>query len=172
MHSAAYNILNFGTLCLLHDLISDRDEIGLHTELMDAEGFLEADGAVTLRSEIALVETVLGVKLMDSASHGDINQHSNLNFWHKRKPSEFGQLYVAYDPKLWEGCRYISDSEWTRWKAYNNGVLLDGDRRTPELHAQNDGPDVIYSLTHPDCWYENYIHEYRGDAYAASHSNL
>jgi len=159
LHAGAYNLLNFGTIKLLRDLVADGHEIGLHTEMMDAEGFLGVDGADLIRQEIALLETLIGARIHGTASHGDMTPHNNLHFWKDHGPGEFGLLYEAYDHRLWNNCRYVSDSEWTRWKAYDNGKLREGDRRPPQMHAAEDAPPVLYLLTHPESWYEHYIHE-------------
>jgi hypothetical protein len=159
LHAPQYNLLNFGTLRLLRDLVADGHEIGLHTELMDAEGFLGVRGASVLRSEIDMLQTLLGEQIYGTASHGDMTPHNNLHFWQNHYPHDFGLLYEAYDRRLWENCRYVSDSEWVRWKAYSNGALMEGDRRTPHRHILDDAPPVVYLLTHPESWYEYYLYE-------------
>jgi len=132
LHADAYNLLNFGTLRLLRDLAADGHEIGLHTEIMDAQGFCEVDGATLLRTEISLLEMLLGTKVYGTASHGDMTSHNNLDFWKTNVPGDFGLDYEAYQGRLWKNCRYVSDSEWTRWKAYDNGELRQDDRRSPQ----------------------------------------
>lgn len=159
LHAAGYNLLNFGTIRLLQDLLDDGHEIGLHTEMMDASGFLGVDGPSLLKSELHLLETVLGKQTHGTASHGDMTPFNNLDFWKHNAPSDFGLSYEAYDTRLWENCRYVSDSEWTRWKSYDNGSLRVDDRRTPQEHAFQDQPPILYLLTHPESWYEHYIHE-------------
>ena len=94
-----------------------------------------------------------------TASHGDMTYFNNLNFWKNHSAKEFGLLYEAYDKKLWDNCRYVSDSEWTKWKAYEKGKLLKNDTRSPIEHILEDKPKVLYLLTHPECWYQEYIHE-------------
>lgn len=84
---------------------------------------------------------------------------NNLDFWKKYSVNEFGLVYEAYDKKLWNSCRYVSDSEWTQWKAYENGLLLQNDRRSPIEHIREDMPNVLLLLTHPESWYERYIYE-------------
>ncbi len=159
LHSPSYNLLNFGTLCLLRELIAEGHEIGLHTELMDAQGYLRVDAGTLLRTEISLLECLLNTRIKGTAAHGDMTPHNNLHFWQRHNPKDFGLLYEAYDQTLWKNSRYISDSEWTQWKAYQNGELMEGDRRTPHRHAVDDAPPRIYLLTHPESWYEHYIHE-------------
>ena len=159
LHASSYNLLNLGTVRLLQDLVADGHEIGLHSELMDAQGLLELDGASLLRAELHLLETLLKTKIHGTAAHGDMTPFNNLHFWRSHAPAEFGLIYEAYDPQLWNHCRYVSDSEWTRWKSYDDGALREGDRRTPLEHVLEDSPNVLYLLTHPESWYEHYIHE-------------
>jgi hypothetical protein len=158
IHSPAYNLFSFGNITIMQSLIEAGNEIGLHTELVDAEGHCQIDGPVLLRSEIKLLETVSGAQIYGTASHGDMTSFNNLHFWKRHSASDFGLLYEAYDAKLWNHCRYVSDSEWVRWKAYQDGKLIGGDNRTPIEHAQ-EGPRVLHLLTHPESWYSRYIHE-------------
>ncbi len=159
LHAPGYNLLNFGTVRLLRELIEDGHEVGFHTELMDASGFLGVDPRSLLRAQIDLMHILLNAPIVGTASHGDMTPYNNLDFWKTNKPQDFGLIYEAYDARLWNDCRYVSDSEWTQWKSYDNGVLRDGDRRPPHLHAAEDGTRVLYLLTHPESWYEHYIHE-------------
>jgi hypothetical protein len=159
LHAAGYNLLNFGTLRFLRELSSDGHEIGLHTELIDGEGIIGVDGAQLLTTELQLLQTVLGASVHGTASHGDMTGFNNLHFWRRYSPADFGLLYEAYDSRLWQHCRYVSDSEWIRWKAYDKGKLLEGDLRTPQQHARDDAPSLLYLLSHPESWYEHYIYE-------------
>lgn len=158
LHAPAYNLLTFSNIAIVRDLVAEGHEIGLHTELADAEGYCGLNGAALLRHELALLRHVSGTEIVGTASHGDMTQYNNLHFWRHHRPEEFGLLYEAYDPRLWDRCRYVSDSEWTRWKSYQDGKLLDGDRRTPGEHAR-DGMPVLHVLTHPESWYDRYIYE-------------
>ena len=87
---------------------------------------------------------------------------NNLDFWSDKKPSEFNLLYEAYDKStdfgLFERSFYVSDSEWTRWKCYDHGVLREGDRRTPKEHLLEKHP-LVYLLIHPDTYYDKHIYE-------------
>lgn len=158
LHAPAYNLLSFGNISIVRDLVEAGNEIGLHTELADAEGHCAINSVALLQREIDLLETVIGVDVYGTASHGDMTGFNNLHFWSQHRPSKFGLLYEAYDEKLWQHCRYVSDSEWVRWKAYHNGKLIEGDRRTPAEHAQ-EGVPVLHVLTHPESWYDRYIYE-------------
>ena len=158
LHAANYNLLNIGNLSICRNILSQGCEIGLHTELEDLKGYLDIDPSSILRQEIALLEAFTKTRIFGSASHGDMTAYNNLHFWDAHKAADFGLLYEAYDPQLWQNCRYVSDSEWTCWKAYDNGVLRQDDRRGPIEHMAEQVP-VICLLTHPESWYDHYIHE-------------
>ncbi len=159
LHASQYNLLSIGNIKIIQDLISIGCEIGLHTELEDVGGYCRIEKKELLQQEIKLFETIFGMKMYGTASHGDMTHYNNLDFWKNHKAEEFGLLYEAYDKKLWDNCRYVSDSEWTRWKAYENGKLLENDRRTPIEHIIEERPKVFHLLTHPESWYEGYIYE-------------
>lgn len=158
LHAAAYNVLSMGNIAIVRQLIADGFEVGLHTELVDANGINGIDSRDLLVRELELFATVFGAQVCGTASHGDMTPYNNLDFWKKNKPSDFGLLYEAYDSALWLNARYVSDSEWTRWKAYEKGQLLEGDRGTPIDHMR-EGVPRLYLLTHPESWYYRYIYE-------------
>ena len=124
----------------------------------DLKGYCSINQAETLKREIELFETIFKIKIYGTASHGDMTHYNNLDFWKDNKPSDFGLVYEAYDEKLWNNCRYVSDSEWTRWKAHENGNLMENDRRDPIEHMK-DNVKILHFLTHPESWYERYIYE-------------
>ena len=43
-------------------------------------------------------------------------------------------------------------------KSYENGVLLEGDRRTPTEHFK-DKPPLINMLIHPDTYFDRHFYE-------------
>lgn len=158
LHSPDYNLLSISNIKIVQDLLSIGCEIGLHTEMEDIKGYCGLDQISTIKKEVELLENIFGIKMYGTASHGDMTHYNNLDFWKKHKAEDFGLIYEAYDEKLWNNCRYVSDSEWTRWKAYENGKLLENDRRTPIEHLK-DKVKVLHFLTHPESWYERYIYE-------------
>ena len=158
LHSSEYNLLSIGNIKIIQDLISIGCEIGLHTELEDVGEYCNINKRKLLKKEIELFETIFDIELCGTASHGDMTHYNNLDFWKTNNPKDFGLIYEAYDKKLWNNCRYVSDSEWTRWKAYENGKLLENDRRTPIEHMQ-DNSKILHILTHPESWYDRYIYE-------------
>lgn len=161
LHAPDYNLFSISNIRIIQDLISIGCEIGLHTELEDVGEFCSMDKDKLLLNDLRMLESTFGIKIYGTASHGDSTPFNNLHFWtmSERRPEDFGLLYEAYDKGLWESCRYVSDSEWTRWKAYEKGVLLNNDRRTPVEHIEEDKPSLLYMLTHPDGWYDRYIYE-------------
>ncbi len=158
LHAPNYNLLSIGNINIIKDLIALGCEIGLHTELKDLQGYCNVNATKALKQEIALLESIFDTKIYGTASHGDMTFYNNLDFWKEHRAKEFNLLYEAYDEKLWKNCLYVSDSEWTQWKAYKNGVLLENDRRDPIEHMQ-DEPKNLHILTHPESWYYNYIYE-------------
>ena len=60
-------------------------------------------------------------------------------------------MYEAYDNKLWDNCRYVSDSEWTQWKAYENGILLGNIEKSASSATDKevDGIGFKSTLTFP-----------------------
>jgi hypothetical protein len=158
LHAPAYNLLSIGNIAIARAAVAAGNEVCLHTELKDVEGYCGIEPVGLLENELRLFDYVMGKKTWGTASHGDMTAYNNLDFWKQHEASEFGLLYEAYDPKLWQNCRYVSDSEWTRWKAYENGELMEGDRRNPIEHLRG-GPRVLHLLTHPESWYDGYINE-------------
>ncbi len=158
LHSPEYNLLSIGNIKIIQDLVSIGCEIGLHTELEDLGGYCKLNKQKVLEKELEFLENIFETKIYGTASHGDMTHYNNLDFWKTNKPNDFGLTYEAYDHKLFNHCRYVSDSEWTKWKAYENGKLLEDDRRTPIEHMK-DNCKVLHLLTHPESWYKNYIYE-------------
>ena len=158
LHAPDYNLLSIGNIKIIKDLISIGCEIGLHTEIEDVGSYCSIDKKRLLQKEIEFFETIFNIKVFGTASHGDMTHYNNLDFWKTNRASDFGLIYEAYDKKLWNNCRYVSDSEWTQWKAYHNGELLENDRRTPIEHIKDDCK-ILHFLTHPESWYEEYIYE-------------
>ena len=160
MHAPNYNLFSIGNIQIVKDLVDIGCEIGLHTELEDVGGYcnMNKKKKELLRKEIDLFETIFETKIYGTASHSDMTHFNNLDFWKYHEPKNFGLIYEVYDKKLWNNCRYVSDSEWIRWKAYENGKLLENDRRNPIEHIK-DNPKILHILTHPESWYQRYIYE-------------
>jgi hypothetical protein len=159
LHAPNYNLLTISNIKIIQDLVSIGCEIGLHTELEDIGGYCSIEKVELLRQEIKLFEIIFGLKVYGTASHGDMTEYNNLDFWKSHTSEDFGLIYEAYDEKLWNNCRYVSDSEWTQWKAYENGKILKNDRRTPTEHMSDCSLQKLHLLTHPESFYEEYIYE-------------
>lgn len=157
LHADEYNALSLDGLRILCAMRDAGHEIGLHTETMDAAAASGCDPEAILRNDIATLERAIDVTIAGTACHNGETGINNLDFWRDRRPRDFGLLYEAYDREpefnLFHEALYISDSEWTRWKCYDRGILRDGDRRNPTEHMRQDSPPLIYLLTHPDTYY-------------------
>jgi len=162
LHAPEYNPFSFEGYRIIKQLIADGHEIGYHSEVMDESIIWNEDAVSCLKRDIDVMNRMFNIEISGVASHGGMTGNNNLDFWKNRKASDFGLLYEAYDKQpefnLFQECRYVSDSEWTRWKAYHNGQLLKDDRRAPSLHAM-DAPHVIHMLIHPDTYFENHFYE-------------
>ncbi len=158
LHASGYNLMFFDNLNLVRSLAEQGCEIGLHSEIEDVRHICGLDPEKVLRAELEMFRNILGVEQFGVASHGDLTPYNNLDFWKARSPQEFGFVYEAYDENLWNNCRYVSDSEYTRWKAYENGKLREGDRRCACEHIR-EGASPIYLLTHSCSYYERHIRE-------------
>ena len=105
---------------------------------------------------------MLCINIEGVASHGGMTGLNNLDFWREKKPTDFGLLYEAYDKQpefnLFQESFYVSDSNWTSWKCYQNGILRPDDKRTLGEHSF-DGHKIIYSLIHPETYYDNHCYE-------------
>lgn len=162
LHAPEYNPFSFEGYRIIKQLIDDGHEIGYHSEVIDEAIIWNEDAVACLKRDIDVMNRMFNTKISGIASHGGMTGNNNLDFWKERKASDFGLLYEAYDKQpefnLFQECRYVSDSEWTQWKSYNNGQLMKDDRRAPSLHAQ-DGPQVLHILIHPDTYFENHFYE-------------
>ncbi len=114
------------------------------------------------KRDIEVINRMFNMKIRGVASHGGMTGLNNLDFWKEKKASDFGLLYEAYDHQpefnLFQEAFYVSDSEWTRWKCYNKGKLVEGDRRTFAEHAK-DGHSLINILIHPDTYFDDHFYE-------------
>jgi hypothetical protein len=59
---------------------------------------------------------------------------------------------------LFQESFYISDSEWTQWKCYNKGKLVNGDDRSLSEHVI-DHHNLIYFLIHSDTYFDRHFYE-------------
>ena len=153
IHSPAYDILSPGNSRIVKTIAMMGFEVGLHCEPMVVSHLTGKAPETVIREDIEILKEVIGGDVFGAASHGDgrYPNLNNLDFWSHHSPREFGLWYEAYDPVsfgLFQEGRYISDSDLTRWKAYDKGKLREGDHRTLREHLPaNDLP--LYALVHP-----------------------
>lgn len=162
LHASEYNPFSFENYRCLKFIRDSGHEIGYHSEIIDEVAIWQEDAVQCFKRDIQIINAMLDVEIKGVASHRGMTSLNNLDFWLDRRPEEFGLLYETYDKHLgfdlFRNSFYISDSEWTQWKCYNNGILVEGDRRTLGEHF-SDNHQVIYSLIHPDSYYNEHFYE-------------
>jgi len=162
LHAPEYNPFDFENFRILKYIRDAGHEIGYHSEIVDQAVIWEENAASSLRRDLAVLNTMLGIDVVGVASHGGLTGLNNLDFWQDREPAEFGLLYEAYEKSenfgLFENSFYISDSEWTQWKCYDKGSLVVGDRRSLGEHIL-DNHKLIYLLIHPDTYFDRHFYE-------------
>ena len=162
LHAPEYNPFDFENYQALKYIRDAGHEIGYHSEVVDQAAIWDEDAVVCLMRDIEVLNAMLQVKTKGVASHGGMTGLNNLDFWKDKKASDFGLAYEAYEKSLsfnlFDESFYISDSEWTRWKCYNCGKLVDGDQRSLADHVL-DGHKLIYLLLHPDTYFERHFYE-------------
>jgi hypothetical protein len=162
LHAPEYNPFSFEIYRVIKHLIQSGHELGYHSEVIDQSVIWNEDPVECLKRDIEVLNRIYNITIRGVASHGGMTGLNNLDFWKGRKASDFGLLYEAYDKEpefnLFQESRYVSDSEWTRWKAYDKGKLLENDRRNFLEHAQ-EGHPLIYLLIHSDTYYDHHFYE-------------
>jgi hypothetical protein len=162
LHAPEYNPFSFESYRIIQGLVEAGHEIGYHSEIVDESIIWNEDAAACLKRDIEVFNSMFGVNIEGVASHGGMTGNNNLDFWSSHKPEEFGLKYEAYDRQpafnlFWES-RYISDSEWTRWKSYECGRRIVDDERPPSGHAR-EGCQVLYTLIHSDTYFDRHFYE-------------
>ena len=161
LHALEYNPFDFENYRVLKYIRDSGHEIGYHSEIVDQAAIWGEEASACLQRDIHVLNRMLEVDIVGVASHGGMTGLNNLDFWKDRTPSEFGLLYEAYEKKsfgLFDESFYISDSEWTRWKCYNKGKLVENDHRSLEEHL-SEGHPLIYLLIHPDTYFDSHFYE-------------
>ena len=162
LHAPEYNPFSFENYRVLKRLLISGHELGYHSEIVDQSIIWDEDAEECLLRDLKVLGNIFNYKVKSVASHGGMTGHNNLDFWKNRKPKKFNLLYEGYDKEpeynLFQEAFYISDSEWTQWKCYNKGKLLENDKRSPTEHI-NDNHQLIHLLIHPDTYFENHIYE-------------
>lgn len=162
LHADEYNPFSFENYRCLKLIRDTGHEIGYHSEVIDESVIWNEDAASCLRRDIQVLNSILHIDVCGVASHGGMTGLNNLDFWKGKKPAEFGLLYEGYDRQpefdLFYNSLYVSDSSWTYWKCYENGQLKEGDNRSLGEHCR-DRHRVIYSLIHPETYYDEHFYE-------------
>ncbi len=162
LHAPEYNPFSFENYRIIKHLVSSGHELGYHSEIVDQSKIWDEDAAACLQRDIDVMERIFNIKIKGVASHGGITGYNNLDFWKDQKPATHGIAYEAYDHEpefnLFQESRYVSDSEWVRWKSYDNAVRRDGDNRPPSEHAA-EGIPVLCLLVHPDTYFDHNFYD-------------
>jgi hypothetical protein len=162
LHANEYNPFSFENYRIIKNMIETGHELGYHSEVIDQAVIWGEDASACLQRDIKIINTMFGTKISGVASHGGMTGLNNLDFWKDKKPFDFDLRYEGYDKEptynLFQESFYISDSEWTRWKCYDKGVLCIDDRRTFGEHVLNDHA-LIHLLIHPDTYFDQHFYE-------------
>jgi hypothetical protein len=162
LHAPEYNPFSFENYKIIKYLIDSGHELGYHSEIIDQAAIWKEDAEKCLLRDIDIINRMFSIEIKGVASHGGMTGLNNLDFWKNKKASDFGLLYEAYDHQpefnLFQESFYVSDSEWTRWKAYNSGKFLQDDRRSVSEHAK-DKHSILHILIHPDTYFDNHFYE-------------
>lgn len=162
LHAPEYNVFSFENYRILKSIRDSGHEIGYHSEIVDQSIIWQEDAVACLKRDIDVLNRILEINIKGIASHGGRTGLNNLDFWKTNNPSDFNLLYEAYDKSatfsLFNDAFYISDSEWTRWKCYDKGILCQGDHRSFAEHLKNKHP-LVYLLIHPDTYFDRHCYE-------------
>ena len=161
LHALEYNPFSFENYRIIKSLIKDGHEIGYHSEIIDQAAVWDESAAECLTKDIDVINKMYDIDITGIASHGGMTGLNNLDFWKEKKAEDFGLLYEAYDRDkfdLFHNSFYISDSEWTQWKCYDNGELCKDDRRSFADHLESDH-ELIYLLIHPDTYFDSHFYD-------------
>lgn len=162
LHAPEYNPFSFENYRIIKSLCEAGHELGYHSEVIDQSVIWNEKPEDCLRRDIDTMERVFGVKIYGAASHRGLTGYNNLDFWKERHPSEFGLLYEAYDNNpefgLFHSSYFISDSDWTYWKCYDRGNPVKDCRKSLSEHSR-EGHKLLYTLIHPDTYFENHFYE-------------
>jgi hypothetical protein len=162
LHAPEYNPFSFENYKIIKYLIDSGHELGYHSEIIDQAAIWKEDAEECLLRDIEIINRMFNIEVKGVASHGGMTGLNNLDFWKGKKASDFGLLYEAYDHQpefnLFQESFYVSDSEWTRWKCYNKGKLLQDDRRGIAEHAK-DKHSILHILIHPDTYFDSHFYE-------------
>jgi len=162
LHAPEYNPFSFEGYRILKKIRDSGHEIGYHSEVIDEASIWGESAEDCLRRDIDVLNRILDIRVEGVASHGGFTGLNNLDFWKDRKLADFGLLYEGYDEQpefnLFKEALYVSDSDWTSWKCYIKGKLVEGDKRSLAEHSRAGHP-LIYSQIHPDTYFDEHFYE-------------
>jgi len=155
LHSPEYNPFSFENYKTIKEIRDLNHELGYHSEIVDQAAAWQEEENECLQRDLEILSKMFNTKILGIASHGGNTGLNNLSFWENHKAKDFGLLYEAYDDSkafgLFKNSLYVSDSEWTQWKCYRFGKLVEGDQRSLSEHVL-DRPKLIYLLIHPETY--------------------
>ena len=157
LHAKEYNPFSFENYRIIKFLIESGHEIGYHSEIVDQSVIWDEKIKSNLERDIEIINRMFNLNIKGIASHGGLTGLNNLDFWKNNQASDFGLLYEAYD--CFDDVFYVSDSEWTKWKAYSKGKLQVNDRRSFKQHIEQDKHSLVYLLIHPDTYFDKHFYE-------------
>jgi len=162
LHAPEYNPFSFENYNIIKSIISSGHEIGYHSEIIDQSEIWDEEAADCLIRDIKVINSMFDIDIKGIASHGGNTGLNNLDFWKNNSPEKFNIAYEAYENSesfdLFSNSFYISDSEWTHWKCYDNGKLCEGNSSTFGEHLE-DEHQIIYLLIHSDTYYHEHCYE-------------
>lgn len=163
LHAKEYNPFAPDNYKYLKYIRDSGHEIGYHSEVVDMSVIWDEPAYSCLVRDIEVINKIFNIQIKGVASHRSvITGLNNLDFWSDKKPFDFKLIYEAYDTQpefnLFQKSFFISDSNWTYWKCYNKGRLMEEDKRSLGEHAA-DGHRIIYSLIHPETYYNEHPYE-------------
>ena len=137
-HCKYYNALSYSSKEILNKLESMGHIIGLHFE---EDYYTEENLYESMQLEKTILDSLLHNPLKHIAPHEPTR--TNRMEYDINKLAEVGIDFQAYDKKILEKYKYISDSSGK----FKDGFL--------EEHLVKNKETYLYVLTHPVWWYEN-----------------
>ena len=137
-HCKYYNALSYSSKEILNKLESMGHIIGLHFE---EDYYTEENLYESMQLEKTILDSLLHNPLKHIAPHEPTR--TNRMEYDINKLAEVGIDFQAYDKKILEKYKYISDSSGK----FKDGFL--------EEHLVKNKEKYLYVLTHPVWWYEN-----------------
>lgn len=145
LHSDEYNPMEYTSYLTLKSILALGHEIGLHFEcyeLSEVSGEREED---LFRRDKKLLESLLDIEVVSACEHGDYHRFDSegfRRFFDRNAPEDFGILFDPYDPRFFNGMKYLSDSN-QNWR---EGCFCGHVGNHPRIQV----------ATHPGFWYSRH----------------